>query len=180
MSFLILDLNIWWSVPQFAQRIVRVLQMSILSRHLVMTKSIICPCQERGCVQMVLSSSFCLNMVLVSIISNAVQSANRNSPLELHFPIPYLSKAEGQLSFSRPILALKSPISRSLAVLGKFCVYPLADCKCLLVLLGVRHCWIICTDYCSIPVFCQRDSQYHNPITHYMWHFCQLCHDVPF
>ena len=48
-----LDLNIWWSVPQFDPRIVRVLQISILSRHLVMMKSIICPCRERGCVQVV-------------------------------------------------------------------------------------------------------------------------------
>ena len=66
-----LDLNIWWSVPQFAPRIVRVLQMSILYRHLVMMKSIICPCRERGCVQVVLCASFCLNMVLVTIISNS-------------------------------------------------------------------------------------------------------------
>ena len=97
-----LDLNIWWSVPQFAPRIVRVLQMSILSRHLVMMKSIICPCRERGCVHVVLCASFCLNMVLVTIRSNSVHSANRSSPLELHFPIPYLPKAEGHLSFSLP------------------------------------------------------------------------------
>ena len=43
-----LDLNIWWSVPQFAPHIVRVLQMLILSRHLVMMKSIIFLCRERG------------------------------------------------------------------------------------------------------------------------------------
>ena len=95
LEFLILkmtiDLNIWWPVPQFAPCIVRVLQMSILSWHLVMMKSIICPCRERGYVQVVLCASFCLNMVLVTIRSNSVHSANRSSPLELHFPIPYLS-----------------------------------------------------------------------------------------
>ena len=119
-----LDLNIWWSVPQLAPRIVRVPQMSILSRHLVMMKSIICPCRERGYVQVVLCASFCLNMVLFTIRSNSVHSANRSSPLELHFPIPYLPKAEGYLSFSLPILALKSPISRSLSVLGLFLSVP--------------------------------------------------------
>ena len=65
-----LYLNIWWSVPQFAPRIGRVPQMLIFSRHLVMMKSIICPCRERGCVQVVLCASFCLNMVLVTIRSN--------------------------------------------------------------------------------------------------------------
>ena len=39
-----LDINIWWSISQFSPRIVRVLQMPILSRNLVMMKSIICPC----------------------------------------------------------------------------------------------------------------------------------------
>ena len=112
------------AVPQFAPRIVRVLQMSILSRHLVMMKSIICPCRERGCVHVVLCASFCLNMVLVTIRSNSVHSANRSSPLELHFSNPYLPKAEGHLSFSLPILALKSPISRSLSVLGMFLSVP--------------------------------------------------------
>ena len=51
-------------------------------------------------------------------------SANRSSPLELHFPIPYLPKAEGYLSFSLLILALKSPIRRSLSVLGMFLSVP--------------------------------------------------------
>ena len=119
-----LDLNIWWSVPQFAPRIVCVLQMSILSRHLVMMKSIICPCREPGCVQVVLCASFCLNMVLVTIRSNSVHSANRSPPLELHFLIPHLPKAEGHLSFSLPIFALKSPISRSLSVLAMFLSVP--------------------------------------------------------
>ena len=35
-------------------------------------------------------ASFCLNMVLVTIRSNSVNSANKSSSLELHFPIPYL------------------------------------------------------------------------------------------
>ena len=117
-----LDLNIWWSVTQFAPSIVRVLQMSILSRHLVMMKSIIYPCRERGCVQVVLCAS-CLNMVLVTMSSNSVHSANRSSPLESHFPIPYLPKAEGHLSFSLLILVLKSPISRRLSVLGMSILY---------------------------------------------------------
>ena len=51
--------------------------------------------------------------------------------------------------------------------------------ECLLVLLRVSHCWSICTDYCSIPVLCQRDSHSHNLITDWMWNFCQLCHNVP-
>ena len=42
-------------------------------------ESIICPCRERGCVQVVLCGSFCLNMVLVTIRSNSVHSANRSS-----------------------------------------------------------------------------------------------------
>ena len=116
-----LDLNIWWSVPQVAPRIIRLLQMSILSRYLVVMKYSICPCRERGGgVQVDLSASFSLNMVLVTIRLNSVHSANRSSPLELHSPIPYLIKAEGHLSFPFPILALKSPISRSLSALGMF------------------------------------------------------------
>ena len=43
-----LDLNIWWSIPQFSPRIVRVIQTSILSRHLVIMKYIICPCGDRS------------------------------------------------------------------------------------------------------------------------------------
>ena len=62
---------------------------------------------------MVLCASFCLNMVLVTIRSNSVLSANGSSPLELHFPIPYFSNAKGDLSFYSPIVALKYSISRS-------------------------------------------------------------------
>ena len=112
------DLSIWWSVQQFAPRMARVLWMSILSRHLVMMKSIICQCLERGCIQVVLRSSFCLNMVFVTISSNSEHRASRSSPLELHFPIPCLPMTKGHLSFSLPILALKSPISSSLSVRG--------------------------------------------------------------
>ena len=36
---------------------------------------------------MVLRSSFCLNMVFVTISSNSEHRASRSSPLELHFPI---------------------------------------------------------------------------------------------
>ena len=79
--------------------------MSILSRHLVMMKSIICQCLERGCIQMVLHSSFCLNMVFVTIISNSEHTTSRSSPLELHFPIPCLPMTKGHLSLSLPILA---------------------------------------------------------------------------
>ena len=90
--------------------------MSILSRHLVMMKSIICQCPERGCVQMVLRSSFCLNMVFVTISSNSEHRVSRSSPLEMHFPIPCLPMTKGHLSLFLPILALKSPISSSLFV----------------------------------------------------------------
>ena len=124
-----LDLNSWWSVPQYAPRIVRVPQMSILSRHLVMMKSIICPCRERGCIQVVLCASFRLNMVLVTIRSNSVHSVNRISPLELHFPIPYLSKAEGHLSFSLPILFCSLLSAGACRYRGCFWVYPSADCR---------------------------------------------------
>ena len=81
------DLSIWWSVQQLAPPLARVLWTSILSRHLVMMKSIICQCLERGYIQVVLHSSFCLNMVFVTISSN---SEHRSSPLEFHFPIPCL------------------------------------------------------------------------------------------
>jgi len=64
------DLSIWWWVQQLAPHMARVLWMYILSWHLVMMKSIICQCLERGCIQVVLRSSFCLNMVFVTIISN--------------------------------------------------------------------------------------------------------------
>ncbi|KAK2183688.1 hypothetical protein NP493_300g03047 [Ridgeia piscesae] len=87
---------------------------SNLSRHLVMMKSIICQCLERG----FLRSSFCLNMMFVTISSNSEHSASRSSPLELHFPIPCLPMTKGHLSFFLPILALKSPISSSLSVRG--------------------------------------------------------------
>ena len=38
-------------------------------------ESIVCPCRERGYVQVVLCASFCLNMVLATIRSNSVHSA---------------------------------------------------------------------------------------------------------
>ena len=80
-------LSIWWSVQQLAPRMALVLWMSILSQHLVMMKSIICQCLERGCIQVVLCSSFCLNMVFVTISSNSEHRASRSSSLELHSPI---------------------------------------------------------------------------------------------
>ena len=94
-----LDFRTWWSVPQFAPRIVLVLQMSILSRHLLMMKSIIFPCRERGCIQVVLCASFCLNMVLS--LSDRTQCI---VPIEARrwnyiSRSPYLPKAEGHLSF---------------------------------------------------------------------------------
>ena len=49
---------------------------------------------------------------------------HRSSPLELHFPIPYFPNAEGHLSFPLHIIALKSPISRSLSVLRVFLSVP--------------------------------------------------------
>ena len=110
-----LDLNIWWSIPQFSIRIVCVLQMSILSRHPMMMTSIICPCRERGCVHVVLCASFCLNMVIIR--SNLMHSANRSSLLELLFPIPYLHKAEGHLSFSLPIVTFQSFVIGILIIL---------------------------------------------------------------
>ena len=46
------DLRIWWSVHQLAPRMALVLWLSILSRHLVMMKLIICQCLERGCIHL--------------------------------------------------------------------------------------------------------------------------------
>ena len=175
-----LDLNIWWSVPQFAPRIVLVLQMSILSRYLVMMKSIICPCRKRGCVQVVLCASFCLNMVLVTIRSNSVHSANRSSPLELHSRChicPWLWATCHFLFLSLHWSILSAGACR---YWGCFWVYHLADCRMSPCSLRGSLSRSICTDYCSIPVLCQRDSHSHNPVTHWMWHFCQLCHHVPF
>ena len=43
-----------------APRMARELWMSILSRHFVMMRSIICQCPERGCIQVVLRSSLLL------------------------------------------------------------------------------------------------------------------------
>ena len=86
----------------------RVLWMSISSRHVVMMKSIICQCLERGCIQMVLRSSFSLNMVFITISSNSQQRACRSSPLEFQFPISCLPMTKGHMSFSLPILELKS------------------------------------------------------------------------
>ena len=111
------DLSIWWSVQQLVS-VVRVLWMSILSRHLVMMKSIICQCLERRCTHVVLRSSFCLNMVFATISSNSEHRASRSSPLELHFPIPCLPMTKGHLSLSLPILALNSSISSTLSVRG--------------------------------------------------------------
>ena len=176
-----LELNIWWSVSLFAPRIVRVLQMPILSGHLVMMKSIICPCRQRGCVQVVLCASFCLNMVLVTIRSNSVHSANRSSQLELHFPILYLRKTGGHLSLFSSYPCIAVSYQQELVGTGDVSECTLyLTVKWLLVPVGILHCWSICTDYCSIPVLCERDSHSHNPVTHWMWNFCQLCHDVPF
>ena len=110
------DLSIWWSVQQLAPRMARVLWMSILSRHLAMMKSVICQCLERGCVKVVLRSSYCLNMVFVTISSNSEHRASRNSPFELHFPIPCIPMTKSHLSLSLPILALKYRISSSLSL----------------------------------------------------------------
>ena len=82
--------SIWWPFQQLASPIALVLWKPILSRHLVMMTSIIYQCLERWCIQMVLRSSFCLNMVSVTIISNSEHKTSRSSPLELHFPIPCL------------------------------------------------------------------------------------------
>ena len=75
-------------------------------------------------VQVVLCVSFCLNMVLATIGSSSVHSINRSLTLELDFPIPYLPKAEDQLSFSLPTLSLKFHTSRSLSVPGMFLIVP--------------------------------------------------------
>ena len=104
------DLNIWWSVQQLDPN------LSFISWHLVMMKPIICQCLERGWIQVVLRSSFCLNMVFATISSNSDHTASRSWPLELHFRIPYFPMTKGRLSFSFPILALKSPISSNLSV----------------------------------------------------------------
>ena len=90
----------------------------ILSRHFVMMKSIICQYPVRGCIQVVLRSSFCLNMVFVTINSNSEHKTSRSSPLELLFPIPCLLVTKGHLSLSLSILVLKSPICSSLSVRG--------------------------------------------------------------
>ena len=97
---------------------IRILWMSILSRRLVMMKSIICQCLEPRCFHVVLRSSFCLNTVFVTISSYSEHIASRSSPLELNFPIPCLPMTKGHLSFFLAILALKSPISSSLSVRG--------------------------------------------------------------
>ena len=52
------DLSIWRSAQQLAPSMARVLWTSILSKHLVMMKSITCQCLEPGCIQVVLRSSF--------------------------------------------------------------------------------------------------------------------------
>ena len=125
----------------------RVLWMSTLSRHLVMMKSIICQCLERGCIQVVLHSSFCLNMVFVTISSNSEHRASRSSPLELHFPIPCLPMTTDHLSFSLPILALKSSIKHEL-----ICTVDATEHTCqlvvegLLVFIWVCHFWSVHAD----------------------------------
>ena len=65
---------------------------------------------------MVLRSSFCLNMVFVTIRSNSEHRASTSPPLELYFPIPCLPMTNSHLSFCLRILSLKSPISSSLSV----------------------------------------------------------------
>ena len=62
--------------------------------------------------------AFTLLLAFVTISSNSEHRASRSSPLELHFPIPCLPITKGHLSLSFPILALKSPTSRSLSVRG--------------------------------------------------------------
>ena len=114
----IFDLRIWLSVQQSAPCMARVLWMSILYRYLMMMKYIIRPCLERGWIQVVLCSSFCLNIVFVTISSNSEHKSSRSSPLELHFPVPCLPITMGHLSLSLHILALKSPISSILSVRG--------------------------------------------------------------
>ena len=80
-----LDLNIWWSVP------VSFMYCSCATNvHLIPApgdESIICLCRERRCVLDVLCVSFCLNIMLVTIRSNSVHSANIRSTLK--FLIPY-------------------------------------------------------------------------------------------
>ena len=135
---------------------IRVLWMSILSRHLVMMKSIICQCFERGFIQVVLRSSFCLNMVFVTVSSNSEHRASRSSPLELPFPIPCLPITKGHLSLSFRILALKYPISSSLSVRGMPLSTLASWSEGLLVFIWVCHCRSIHAGNCSEAVLAQR------------------------
>ena len=113
----------------------------------VMITSIICQCPERGCIQMALHSSVCLNMVFVTISSNSEHRASRSSPLELHFQIPSLPMTKGNLSLTLPILALKSAIS-------SICMRAATEYTCrlvvegLLVFIWVCHCWSIHANTC--------------------------------
>ena len=129
------DLSIWRSAQQLAPSMARVLWMSILSKHLFMMKSIICQCLERGCIQVVLRLSFCLNMVFVTISSKSERRTSRSSPLE-YFPIPYLPMTKRYLSFSLPIFQV--------VVEG------------LLVFVWVCHCWNVHADNCCKVVHAQR------------------------
>ena len=91
----------------------RGLWISILTQHLVMMKSTICHCLERGCIQVVLRLYFCMHMVFVTIISNSERRTSRSTPLELYFPISHLPMTKRYLSFSLPILVLKNSSSLS-------------------------------------------------------------------
>ena len=59
---------------------------------------------------------FCLNMVLVTVRSNSVHSAIRSSPWN-YISQSHTFSRRRDTSFYLPIIALKSPISRSLSVL---------------------------------------------------------------
>ena len=127
----VISRNIWWSVPQFAPRIVRVL--SILSRHLAMMKSGIRPS----------------GLVCILLFEHGVdhyQIKLSAVPIEAHY-WNYISrshnfpKAEDHLSFSLAIPTTKYPVRR---YWGCFGVYPLADCK-------MPHCY---------PSYCKAYSRF--------------------
>ena len=153
------DLSIWWSVQQLDPLMAGTLWMSILSRHLVVMKSIICQCPERGCTQVVLRSTFDLleHDLRYNQFELRAQSQWRLA-IGVAFPDPLFAHDEWPLVIVSSLFSHWSLLSAvaDRRLQGCHWVHLPAGCRKPLVIIWVCHCWSVHADNCSKVVLAQR------------------------
>ena len=113
-----LQRSMMWSVQQSAPLMVLVIRMSLMSRRLVMMKSIRCQCLDRGCIQVALWISGCSKSVFVMVSSSSEHRVSRRSPLEFSFPMPWGPSTDGHAVQLLTTWALKLPSKSNLSFFG--------------------------------------------------------------